>query len=122
MEKAVSKTQAELNSLHEKIDVTHKKVGEVEKGMEFANDEIEKRKKKEEEIAAEIKELKDGILYQDVYSRRENLRFFGILEEENGDENTSELLYKFFSDELNIDNSDSIDFQRVHRLGRKKLG
>ena len=32
------------------------------------------------------------------------------------------MLYKFFSDELNIDNSDSIDFQRVHSIGRKKLG
>ena len=122
LEKAVSKTQTELNSLHKKTIVTDKKVREVEKGMEFANAEIEKRKKKEEEIAAEMKELKDGILYQEAYSRRENLRFFGIPEDENGDENTRELLYKFFSDELNIENSDSIDFQRVHRLGRKKPG
>ena len=122
LEKAVSKTQTELNSLHEKAIVTNKKVGEVEKGMGFANAEIEKRKKKEEEIAAEMKELKDGFLYQEAYSRRENLCFFGIPEDENGDENTRELLYKFFSDELNIENSDSIDFQRVHRLGRKKTG
>ena len=54
LEKAVSKTQTELNSLHEKAIVTDKKVGEVEKGMEFANAEIEKRKKKEEEIATEM--------------------------------------------------------------------
>ena len=122
LEKVVSKTQAELNSLHEKAVVTDKKVGEVEKGMEFANAEVEKQKKKEEETAAEMKKLKDGILYQEAYSRRENLRFFGIPEDGNGDENTRELLYKFFSDELNIDNSNSIDFQRVHRLGRKKSG
>ena len=76
LEKVVSKTHAELNALHEKAVVIDKKVGEVEKGTEFANAEIEERKKKEEEIVVEMKELKDGILYQEAYGRRENLRFF----------------------------------------------
>ena len=71
-EKVVSKTQAELHALHEKAVVM--KVGEVKKGMEFVNAEIEERKKKEEEIAVEMKELKDGILYQETCSRRENCR------------------------------------------------
>ena len=41
LEKIVSKTRAELNAHHEKGVVIDKKVGEVEKGMEFANAEIE---------------------------------------------------------------------------------
>ena len=65
LEKVLSKTQAELNALHEAV-VIDKKVGEVEKGMEFANAEIEERKKKEEEITVEMKDLNDGVLYQEA--------------------------------------------------------
>ena len=36
-----------------------------------------------------------------------------------GHENTAELWYKFFRDELNIPDPTNIEFQRVHRLGKK---
>ena len=52
--------------------------------------------RKEEQREKKIKSLEDQILYQEVYSRRENLRFFGIPEAAQGMENTSEVLYKFF--------------------------
>ena len=122
LEKAVSKTQTELNSLHEKAIVTDKKVGEVEKGMEFANAEIEKRKKKEEEIVAEMKELKDGILYQEAYSRRENIRFFGIPEDENGDENTRELYTSFLVMNLTLRTEIPLIFKGCIDLEEKRQG
>ena len=50
--------------------------------MEFENAEFEglKKKKKNKLNDDKIKELEDKLLYQEVYNRRENLRFFGIPE------------------------------------------
>ena len=42
--------------------------------LKFLNSEIEELKSKVNENEREIKSLNDRILYQDVYSRRENLR------------------------------------------------
>ena len=46
-EKAVRKSQAELNSPHEMADMANKMVGEVEKGMEFENAELARKAEKE---------------------------------------------------------------------------
>ena len=55
-------------------------VNDLSKSMEFANAEIEDLKKNDKENEVKIKELEDKILYQEVYNRRENLRFFGFPE------------------------------------------
>ena len=80
--------------------------------MEFENTEIEELKKKDKENEDKIKELEDKLLYQEVYNRRENLRFFGIPESTTGVENTShqcingikvdneEIRLSLFSDDL----------------------
>ena len=68
------------------------------------------------------------------YSRRENLKFIGIVENtsdsannqnaaESSDflqsENTKDVLFKFLEDELNItDARKRIEFERVYRLGK----
>ena len=75
-------------------------------------------------------------MYMETYSRRENLKFFGLpensdaldssnyIEEESSrqsgtSENTREVLYKFLEERLKIDRPrDKIEFQRVHRLGK----
>ena len=59
---------------------------------EFANAEIEDLKKSDKENEVKIKELEDKILYQEVYNRRENLRFFGFPESADGAENTHEVV------------------------------
>ena len=69
LETVVNKNKTELDTLKAKT-----------KGMEFANFQIEELKKKDQENAAKIKELNDQLLYKEVYSRRENLCFFGIPE------------------------------------------
>ena len=48
--------------------------------MEFENAEFEGLKKKKKVNEDKIKELEDKLLHQEVYNRRENLRFFGIPE------------------------------------------
>ncbi|KAJ7379518.1 transposition, RNA-mediated [Desmophyllum pertusum] len=118
----MNKNQTELNSLNVKTKVIQKSVGEIEEGMEFANFQIEELKKKDEENADKIKKLEDQLLYQEVYSRRENMRFFGIPEATQGHEDTGEVIHKFIRDELNIDGPGSIEFQRVHWLGKRING
>ena len=119
VEAAESKNCTELNLVNKKTKVIQNNLEEIEKGIVFANCQIEGLQKKDDENARRIKELEDKLLYHEVYSRRENIRFFGIPEAMQGHENTAEVLYKFFRDELNIPDPSNIEFQRVHRLGKK---
>ena len=67
------------------------------------------------------KELEDKLLYAEVYSRRENLRFYGICEE--GDqEDTYTTLKTFLKHHLGLKSEEfaEIDFQRLHRIGKPK--
>ena len=121
VEAAVSKNCTELNLVNEKTKVIQNNIEEIEKGIVFANSQIEGLEKKDDENTRRIKELEDKLLYQEVYSRRENIRFFGISEATQGHENTK-VLYKFFRDELNVPDPSHIEFQRVHRLGKKLQG
>ena len=66
----------------------------------------------------------------ETYSRRENLKFFGVPENtectmEEGSqqgvafENTREVMYKFLEENLKIEQPrEKIELQRIHRLGR----
>ena len=51
-------------------------VNDLSKSMEFIKAKMEGLNEKENEVR--IKELGNKILYQEVYNRRENLRFFGF--------------------------------------------
>ena len=60
-------------------------------------------------------------LYAEVYSRRENLRFYSICEE--GDqEDTYTTLETFMEHHLGIKSEEfaQIEFQRLHRIGKPK--
>ena len=95
---------------------------DLSNSMEFANVEIEDIKKNDKENEVKIKEFEDKILYPEVYNRRENLRSFGLPESADGTENTNEVVGKFLSDELEMENAADIEFQRAHRIGKKKTG
>jgi len=122
VETAVSKNRVDLNNVKEKAKAIENNVEEIEKGIVFANSQIEELVQRDEKNVKRIKDLEDKLLYQEVYSRRENLRFFGIPEATHGPEDTAEVLHKFFREELNIDDPGNIEFQRVHRLGKKVHG
>jgi len=53
-----------------------------------------------------------------VNSRRKNLCFCGILETDK-EVNTEAVLKAFLEKELNVENNQYIEFQRVHLLGKK---
>ena len=59
-------------------------------------------------------------MYQEVYNRRKNLRFFGFPESADGTENMHEEVPKFLNDELEMENAADIEFQRAHRIGKRR--
>ena len=63
--------------------------------------------------------LRKKILYLEAYSRRENSKFAGIPEESSDQEDTKDVLTNFISRQLGIENPEDIEFQRVHRIGKK---
>ena len=62
-------------------------------------------------------ELKEELLDLKSRSMRDNLIFRNI--EETMDENTEEVLKKFLSDHLKMNN---VNFERVHRMKEKQSG
>ena len=66
------------------------------------------------------KDLQDKLLYAEVYQRRENLRFYGIEENPDGNEDTHSVLQEFFARVLEIQPEEvlKMEFQRVHRVGK----
>lgn len=77
LERSANSLQTELNTLSDKSRMIEEKTKEIDKAMELENAEIEGLKQKDKENEDKIKELEDKLLYQEVYNRRENLRFFG---------------------------------------------
>ena len=122
LENSVSSLQTGLSTLSEKSRKIGEKTNDIEKATEFENTEIEELKKKDKENEDKIKDLEDKLLYQEVYNRRENLRFFGIPESTTGVENTFEVMRNFLKEELELENTENIEFQRAHRIGKKKTG
>ena len=121
LEKAISNFGTELNKLNNKTKEIEKTASDVVTAMAFANTEFEALKKKEMASKNKIKELEDKLLYQEVYNRRENLRFFGIPKPISGTEDVGQVLHKFLK-ELELEITEDIEFQRAHHIGKKKTG
>jgi len=120
LEKSVSNFGTELSKLSNKTKEIEKIASDVETAMEFANVEIEVLKKKELISENEVKELQDKLMYQDVYNRRENVRFFGIPEPIGGTEDVHQVVHKFLKEELELGITEDIEYQRAHRIGKNK--
>ena len=81
----------------------------MDRSLTFLNSEIEQLKSRVMENEAAMKFLNNRILYQDVYTRRENLRFFNIPEStDTTEENATELIYHFMERELEVENARDI--------------
>ena len=125
-----------------------KKVSALEESIQFNEDDISDLKKESKESKFEINDLRKQLLYLETYSRRENIKFFGIDEEVPASEvdsppkDTRDLVFKFLENKLRIETRHGrIEFQyckeniytekgefsfeelhaartRVHRLGK----
>ena len=119
VDEKVSNLQAKVDCFEAFKNKTEKKIKELEDGLDFANTERESFKEKFDKLKCEINQLRDEKLYMEVYQRRENLRFFGIKEEADMEEDAREVLVGFLKTELGMENADQIEFQRVHRVGKR---
>ncbi|KAK3701591.1 hypothetical protein QZH41_008189 [Actinostola sp. cb2023] len=110
-----------LDVITNQMQSLHDAVGELENSVSFLGDSLDEEKKKlketDEENKSEISKLKWQLLKYETYDRRENLRLYGI--PENQQENTRETLNAFMEGKLDMEDPSSIEFQRVHRVGRK---
>ena len=118
LEKAANNIQESLSSHNEKVKKIANTIRQIEAVLTSVNAVIEAVERKEEQREEKIKNLEEPILFQEVYNRRENLPIFGNPEAAHGVENTSEVIYKFFEDELELESARNIEFQRIHRLGK----
>ena len=112
LENAVENVQEDAKQLKEKV-VT------MDKGVSFLNSEVEELQKNEKKHLQRIKILEDQIMYQELYNRRENLRFLGVPESMTDQEDTREVIYQLLEEELGIEDVRRIEFQRIHRIGKK---
>ena len=122
LERSISNFGTELSKLNNKTKEIEKTASDVVTAMAFANTEFEALKKKEMASENKIKELEDKLLYQEVYNRHENLRFFDIPEPTSGTEDVRQVVHKFLREELELEITEDIEFQRAHRSGKKKTG
>ena len=123
LEQSFAVMEKDVQNLNDKTGKTNTKVNDLEKSVEFHDQDISDSQKDLKKVQHEADELKMQLLYQGHYSRRENLMFVG--NEENGTpfddvENTKEVTYDFLQRELSFENAQSrFEFQRIHRVGKR---
>lgn len=135
LEQSSAVMEKDVQNLKDKTGKTNTKVNDLERSVEFHDQDISDLQKDLKKVQHESDELKMQLLYQGHYSRRENLMFVGI--EENGTpfdaenetannnvENTKEVIcdygYDFLQRELSFENAQSrFEFQRIHRVGKR---
>ena len=122
LETALSGVKSDITELQSKTTQMKKVSDDMEEVLLNLNTEVEELRKKIGEREKEIKLINDRCLYQEVYNRRENLRFLGFPEATSNEEVASETVYQFLERELELEGVRDIEFQRVHRIGKKKAG
>ena len=115
LENVVDKVQGDAKKLRDFIDA-------MDKGVSFPNSEVQELRSKERVHLERIKGLEDQIMYQELYYRRENLRFLGVPESMADEEDTKEVIYQLLEKELSIEEVRKIEFQRIRRVGKKSNG
>ena len=123
IEKSVSSLRCEVNSSKDKQAELQRGVDEVKDSVDCAHGRTDALELKSYKLDVDFKEAKEDlrkkILYLEAYSRRENLKFAGIPEESSDQEDTKDVLTNFILRQLGIEKPEDIEFQRVHRVGKK---
>ena len=104
LKKTVDKVQSEMAAAESKTTELRKDVDQMDNSLSFLNKEVQELRSKENNYKLEIKSLESKILYQEVYNRRENLRFLNLPEaSDEGNEDTKEVVYRFLERELKME-------------------
>ena len=75
--------------------------------------------KTNDDLQAKLNEIEDKNLYLEAYSRRENIIFENILQLIDK-EDTELVLRTFLEMEVGYRDANTVEIQRVHRLGKKR--
>ena len=141
---AVNGPQSKVRSLEIEVDSVKTKqkalddnFTSLEKNTVFVDEQVQELTANTYKNNNDVSDTRRKLLYLEAYSRRENLKFEGIPEtfatsEEDGaiqrgkvsTENTKSVLTEFLERVLGIEDAQSIEYQRVHRMGapRKENG
>ena len=126
MENSVKVLRSELNSSKVAQAELDKTVKDLKESVDFGHlriDQVELKAFKHDSALKEAKEaLEKKYLYLEAYSRRENLKFAGIPEaegESQEDTRAPAILVEFLSNQLGFHHPEEIEFQRIHRIGKK---
>ena len=68
----------QITTINEKTEKMEKTINDLEIGLTSTNTDIADLEVRYKQNLKKMKNLEDQILHQDVYSRRENFRFFGL--------------------------------------------
>ena len=135
IEGSISSLDKDVAELKAKSKTTIDSVNKLEQSVDFNASDIADLKSDLLGLKFENENLKKQLLYSESYSRRENLKFIGVVENTSDStnqnaanssdslqsENTKDVLFKFLEDELNItDSRKRIEFQKVHCLGKPR--
>ena len=112
IEKTVASLRCELKSSKEKQTELQRSVDEVKDSLDVAHGRSDTLELNSYKLDSALKEAKENlgkkILYLETYSRRENLKFAGIPEGRDEQEDTKEVLVELLSKQLEIESAGEI--------------
>ena len=124
LEDAYASTKRDVEDLKESLNAneidkksTADRIQELE---DHTKSSLAALQKENDELRANFKLIEDKNLYLEAYSRRENIKFENIPEEETIKEDTEKVLRTFLETELGFVDAANVEIQRVHRLGKKR--
>ena len=114
LQQSLNFTEAEYKSNLESLTKQYKQYESIIHNLKIAS-----LSEPEEALKEKIKELETKNLYLGAYSRRENIKLENIAKEGNK-ENTEHVLRAFLETELGFLDANTVEIQRVHRLGKRR--
>ena len=111
--------KSDLHDLKKSADGAWKEIESLKEGNESLKEQAASALTKNAKLNEEVSALKDRIIKQEDYSRRENLRFYNI--SENQGETIEECVSKV-KDVINSlgMNPNEINFHAIHRVGNRR--
>ena len=120
LKNTVDKKQSTGAAAESKTTELRKDVDQMDNSLSFLKKEAQELRSNENNFKLEIKSLESNILYQEVYNRRENLRLLNLHKtSDERSEDTKEVVCRFLERELKMEDVRRIEFQRIHRIGKK---
>jgi hypothetical protein len=97
---------------------TKRDLNHVKHEIETFQKDIRSLEKKSQSLTEQKEQMEETIINLEMQSLQKNLLFYSI-PEEGKTENCQDLVKKLCKETLNMDDADSLVFEKIHRLGKK---